>query len=232
MAMAALSLYSDRMSQPCRAVIMFLRLNSVPYKDVNVALRKGEHLTEEFAKVNPFKLVPVAEHNGLRLVESVAIMQYVIRTFPDLIAPNWYPTDLKRRLQVDQFTNWQHLGLRASGSMYFQNKLVLPLATGKPVNEGEVKRWGKAFQRSLTQIENIWLKDQPYVAGPEISIADLLAVTELEQPTMVGFDIPSGFPKVAEYMARVKKDTQPHYDYAHEFVYKTKERVADGSLKV
>ena len=38
----ALKYYYDLMSQPSRAVYMFLRLNNIPYEDKPVALRKGE----------------------------------------------------------------------------------------------------------------------------------------------------------------------------------------------
>lgn len=34
----------------------------------------------------------------------------------------------------------------------------------------------------LEQLETVWLKDQPFVAGNNISIADLMAACELEQP--------------------------------------------------
>ena len=39
--MPGLKLYYDLMSQPSRAVYLFLRMNNIPYTDKLVALRKG-----------------------------------------------------------------------------------------------------------------------------------------------------------------------------------------------
>ncbi len=36
---------------------------------------------------------------------------------------DWYPTELTERARVDEYNNWQHLNLRANGSMLFQTKV-------------------------------------------------------------------------------------------------------------
>lgn len=36
---------------------------------------------------------------------------------------DWYPVELKERARVDEYNNWQHLNLRANGSMLFQTKV-------------------------------------------------------------------------------------------------------------
>lgn len=42
----ALKVYYDLMSQPSRAVYMFLKLNKIPFEDKVLALRKGMPRTE------------------------------------------------------------------------------------------------------------------------------------------------------------------------------------------
>lgn len=76
---------------------------------------------------------------------------------------------------------WQHLNLRAFGSMVFRTKVINPMM-GKPVNEESLKKFGDQLHGVLEVIENIWLKENPFIAGKELSIADLLATTEMEQP--------------------------------------------------
>ena len=39
--MAGLNVYFDLMSQPSRAVVLFLKINSIPFTEKPVALRKG-----------------------------------------------------------------------------------------------------------------------------------------------------------------------------------------------
>ncbi len=36
---------------------------------------------------------------------------------------DWYPTDIQKRARVNEYNNWQHLNLRANGSMLFQTKV-------------------------------------------------------------------------------------------------------------
>jgi glutathione S-transferase len=39
------------------------------------------------------------------------------------------------------------------------------------------------MKTTLGLIENVWLKDTPYLTGDQITIADLLGVCEIEQPS-------------------------------------------------
>ena len=64
-----LAYFYDLMSQPCRAVYMFLRLTGIPFQAKEIALRKLENMTDEFARVNPLKKVPVIDDSGLVLTE-------------------------------------------------------------------------------------------------------------------------------------------------------------------
>jgi len=225
-----LRLFFDKMSQPSRAVLMFVRVNKsvIPCEEVPVALRKGEHLNESFSKLNPFKKVPIIEHENFLLTESVAILRYLCRTFP--VNDHWYPKDSRQMARVDEFMAWQHTTLRAHGSMYFRTKIITPRMTGEPVNEKQVTFFGTQLKSVLDQIETIWLKDRPFIAGKDLTIADLLAVTEMEQPGMAGFDIREGHPKITEYMNRVRERLQPHYDEAHEMVRKVEKAFTGGKL--
>lgn len=64
-----LAYYYDLMSQPCRALFIFLKKTGIPYQAKEIALRKREHFTADFAKLNPFKRVPVIDDSGFTLTE-------------------------------------------------------------------------------------------------------------------------------------------------------------------
>uniref|UniRef100_A0A8C6F2W1 GST N-terminal domain-containing protein n=1 Tax=Monodon monoceros TaxID=40151 RepID=A0A8C6F2W1_MONMO len=53
-----LELYLDLLSQPCRAVYIFAEKNGIPFELRSVDLRKGQHLSDVFAQVNPRQKVP------------------------------------------------------------------------------------------------------------------------------------------------------------------------------
>jgi len=66
--------------------------------------------------------------------------------------------------------------------MVFQHVLMIPKMTGRAPNEASIARFRKDLERNLQELASVWLKDRPFIAGQKISVADLLAVTELEQP--------------------------------------------------
>lgn len=54
--------------------------------------------------------------------------------------------------------------------------------TQAPPNEKKISEFKKRMENTLNHFENIWLKDSQYIAGKQFSIADLLAICELQQP--------------------------------------------------
>jgi len=58
------------------------------------------------------------------------------------------------------------------------------MRTKKPVDEKMVAQAETEMVKCLDQIQSIWLKggNKKFLAGDQISIADLMATTELEQP--------------------------------------------------
>jgi glutathione S-transferase len=54
---------------------------------------------------------------------------------------------------------------------------------GKPVNEQRVSLLEKKMNASLDLLENIWLKDKQFLCGDEISVADIIGICEVDQPS-------------------------------------------------
>lgn len=61
--------YYDLMSQPCRALYIFLKMTGIPFESKEIALRKLEQMTDEYARINPFKKVPAIDDDGFILTE-------------------------------------------------------------------------------------------------------------------------------------------------------------------
>ncbi|KDR15740.1 Glutathione S-transferase theta-1 [Zootermopsis nevadensis] len=213
-----LKLYGNLLSQPSRAVFMLLKANQIPHEFKFVDMAKGEHLSEEYEKLNPLKKVPVIEDNGFILRESVAILRYLCRekNVPD----HWYPKDNKQQAKVDEYLEWQHLDTRLNCSMYFQHKFLIPLIKGEPPNEKKVAEFERRMKTTLGLIENVWLENTPYLTGNQITIADLLGVCEIEQPRIAGYDARAEYPKIAAWMEKVCQDLDPYYNEAHRILNK------------
>uniref|UniRef100_T1IZ07 glutathione transferase n=1 Tax=Strigamia maritima TaxID=126957 RepID=T1IZ07_STRMM len=214
----ALKVYYDLMSQPARSLIIYLKYCKIPFTECPIALRNGEHLSEDYAKINRFKKVPAIDHNGFKLAESVAIFRYISREFP--AAEKLYPKNSQSQAKIDEFLEWHHINLRGSAAMYFMTKAILPRMTGKPVDENQLKSYGKKIEEAVNTIETLFIRNQPFLTGNEISVADVLAACELEQPLSVGYDIYGGHEKMSEWMKRVQNALQPYYNEVHAIVHK------------
>lgn len=208
-----LKVFYDLMSQPCRALIIFLKINKIPFESKVIALRRGEHLMPEFTKLNPFQKVPVMEHDGFKLTESIAMIRYLAKEFD--ISENWYPTDSKQQARVDEYLEWQHLNTRLFGSMIFRLKVINPVLDKRPVDEKQLQFYQDNFLKSLRNIEEGFLKNRPYISGHVISVSDIFCACEIEQPLVTGFNPLSEVPKVSDWLNRVRKELEPYYSEVH-----------------
>uniref|UniRef100_A0A1B6F1V4 Glutathione S-transferase theta class 1 n=1 Tax=Cuerna arida TaxID=1464854 RepID=A0A1B6F1V4_9HEMI len=207
--MSKIKLYYDTLSQPSRALKLFLLVNKIPYEGIAVNLAKGEQLQPEYEKINPLRKVPVLEHNGTIIRESVGILRYLCRELD--IPDHWYPKDSLQQAKVDEYLEWQHLNTRLFCAMFVHYKVLKPKFAGEPQDEKMISYTFKGMQNALDVICNVWLKDQKYLCGDKISVADLLGVCELEQPRLGGYDVSKDRPILKAYMDRVRGDLQPHY---------------------
>ncbi len=66
-------------------------------------------------------------------------------------------------------------------SKYVWATWLLKSMTGKTVSQAKINEAKKQMEVSLDMLTNIWLKDGPFIAGDEITVADLVAATEVEQ---------------------------------------------------
>ncbi|XP_035952332.1 glutathione S-transferase theta-3-like isoform X2 [Halichoerus grypus] len=173
-----LELYLDLLSQPCRAVYIFAKKNGIPFELRPVELLKGQHHSDAFAQVNPLKKVPALKDGDFTLAESVAILLYLSRKYE--VPDHWYPQDLQARARVDEYLAWQHTALRSSCTRaMWQKQMMFPVFLGEQVPPETLASTLAELDRCLQLLEDKFLKDQDFVAGPHISVADLVAITEL-----------------------------------------------------
>ena len=207
---SAVILYNDPLSQPCRAVQLFMAVNGIDFDTKDTWFDEGSQEAENFAKINPFKKVPVIGHKGRFIREGIAILRYLCREFE--VEDRWYPQDSLKRARVDEYLEWHHLETRAKSVIYVFTKVY------KPTEQSRLVQCRSKLERSCDLIDQVWLGESSYIAGEEMSIADLVAATELEQLTMSDLDPRRGRPALAAWMERVRLETNPLYDLVHNYL--------------
>ncbi|KAK2077263.1 hypothetical protein QBZ16_004897 [Prototheca wickerhamii] len=175
-----LQVYYYCLSAPSRAVRVFVETNNIPHDLHTVSVVAGETHSPEYLKINPVGTVPFIQDADFGLVDSGAIMAYLSDRFD--VPNHWYPKDIKARAKVNAVLLWHGSTLRLGSGNLMNYRVLYPLLGGKPRQEDIVTGFLlPALQTALKDINDVYLKDTDFVAGSEISIADLLLSFEIEQ---------------------------------------------------
>ncbi len=92
-----MKLYGFFRSSAAYRVRIALHLKGLHYDPVSIALLAGEQFAPEFAAISPQNLVPVLEHEGRMLYQSLAIVEFLEERYPD---PALLPQDAWGRSRV------------------------------------------------------------------------------------------------------------------------------------
>jgi maleylacetoacetate isomerase len=92
-----LKLYGYFRSSASYRVRIALAMKGLDYEQSSIHLMKRRQYTPEFSDISPQNLVPVLEHDGARLYQSLAIIDYLDEKFP---RPPLLPGDAGGRNRV------------------------------------------------------------------------------------------------------------------------------------
>ncbi|PWA92606.1 Glutathione S-transferase/chloride channel, C-terminal [Artemisia annua] len=181
----ALKVYVDRMSPPSRAVLLFCKVNGIEFEEILLDILKNKHTTPEYKEINPMCQLPAIVDGEFKLFESHAILIYLSCAFPG-VASHWYPSDLFKRSKLHSVLDWHHTNLRLGSGGLLLNSIVGQIK-GNPPNVEAAKEGEKLLVKSLTKLENFWLKDGQFLVGSsQPSIADISLVCEIMQLECLG----------------------------------------------
>ncbi len=143
-----------------------VRLAELDVAEVVIPLAGGD--TPAVKAVSPSGLVPVLEHRGLRVWETIAICEYCAEIAPGKL----WPTDLGARTQARAIAAEMHAGYRA-------------LRTAMPMNLGRDDYVGRGHTAEaladVARIEALWAETRgrfggggPFLFGGAFSAADAM----------------------------------------------------------
>jgi glutathione S-transferase len=135
----------------------------------------GPHREEPHLSRHPFAKVPVFEHDGFMLYETQAILRYIDEGF--MTSP-LQPTDLHQFARMNQIMGIvdNYLTSCLLANVIFQ-RLVAP-RLGRRVDEEAITAALPKVRHCLGEIARL-ARDQPFLAGEAVTLADLMAIPQL-----------------------------------------------------
>ena len=158
-----------------RAVEVALREKSAPYRVRAIA--PGEHKSPEYTALHPFGRVPALEHGDFRLYETQAILRYIDDVIP---SPALEPADARLAARMNQImgiNDWYFFPL--VGRTIVFNRIVGPKLLNLPVNEAAIAAAVPEGRHCVVELERL-LGEQPFLAGDQLSLADVLLAPQLD----------------------------------------------------
>ena len=140
-----------------------------PYEAKQVLLAKGEHKTPEYAAINPRAKVPALRADDQVLTESVAILYYLAKRFPEA---KLLPGDLFAEARCVSTMAWLSNTVHPGFTRVFRPERF----AAEESAQAAVKASGReAFWSSLQEIDAL-LKGKEWMAGGQYTVCDPYAL--------------------------------------------------------
>jgi glutathione S-transferase len=162
----------------------------------------GDSKSPEHLARHPFGRIPAFEHDGFALYETQAILRYVDAVFP---GPTLQPSEPRAAARMNQFIgicDWYFFP-QVSATIGFQ-RLIKPMMGGSTDEEACAAALPDAA-RCIKVVAQL-MGDGPYLAGADVSIADLMLAPQMAFFAMTpeGETLLAGTPNVAAWLARME----------------------------
>ncbi len=168
---------------------------------IPVDVMNGEHRSANFKAKNPDATVPYAELDcGTCISQCIAITEYIDGAFagPSLIG------DTPKQRAITQMMNLRaEAGLVDAVGTYFHHAtpgLGPKLETYQNAEWGQKKK--ETAQATMRYLDSV-LKNEPFLAGDQFSMADITAFAGLAFADFAEVDIPPGLDNLTAWRARV-----------------------------
>jgi glutathione S-transferase len=153
-------------------VVWLMEEMGLAYRVRHVDMLAGEDA--EFLAVNPAYYLPAIQDGDVTMVESIAIMEYLMARYgPAPLAPS--PTDPA----FPAYQQFLHLGEAGLATL-----MMVPIVSGFLAPESERQNWGagwalKCIEKRM-KLVRLQLARSPYLAGDRFTAADISVTYALE----------------------------------------------------
>lgn len=205
-----MQLYGFWRSNAAFRVRVALALKTLSFEEIDVDILSGRQFDPAYAEVNAEHVVPTLVHDGGRIFQSLAIIEYIEEIQPQ---PRLIPADARERA-------------------YARSLALVTAADAHPLTVPRVRKYlGEALGADGAAVESWcrhWIAEglatyerllarrppEPFALGAEPTIADIAIAGQIALADVYGMDI-AGYPQVATLGARCF--AMPAFADAHPF---------------
>ena len=169
-----LEFYYHPLSPLSRRVWIALLEKDIPFIPKIISLKDGEQFKPDFLAISPFHHVPVIVDDGLRILESMAILDYLESKYPQNPLLPADSASLARVRMAQMVANNELSSL-----------IILLLSETKTPKLKQAKRKIKRILKFLAEL----LEKDHYFGGDRISVGDIVAGNNTILVGKLGFDL-------------------------------------------
>ncbi len=167
-----IKLYDYFRSSACYRVRIALNLKGLAYEAIDTSLVDGAHKTPEYLSLNPQGFVPMIEVGGIRLTQSLAIIEWLDSLAP---TPRFVPTEPNERARQ------MALALTIACDIHPLNNLRVLKYLGREFGVDEPKRdiWYRNWVLEGFDALEAMAGSAAFLGGDAPSIADICLVPQM-----------------------------------------------------
>jgi glutathione S-transferase len=228
-----LELYNFPASTCSQKVRLCLFEKGLDFTDTILNSSKGEHLTPEYLALNANGVVPTLVHDGIAIVESSVILEYLDEVFPEI---SMMPADPAGKAVLRKWLRFfeevptpavRYPSFNMALGQKYENlstAAFAAVADARPLRRDFYRQMGRdgfsdtEIEKSLSDIrmtaermEVALGENGPWIMGEKFSIADCYVVPSFDRMDDLGFSgLWDGCPNMAAWLAAMK--ARPSYD--------------------
>lgn len=197
-----MQLYSFFNSSTSYRVRIALALKGVAYDTLPVNIRVGEHMAANYvANVNPSASVPALIDGDFRLGQSLAIIDYLDKTYPE---PLIIPPEPKLRARVLELSALISCDIHPVNNLRVLRYLDTELKTTPEQKSAWYRHW---IAQGMTGVERLLERsaEGPWCCGAQPTLADICLVPQIANALRMGCDL-TGYQRSLEVYEHAGKN--------------------------
>ena len=173
-----LKFYYNPISANARRVWVTLLEKQILFEPILVNL-DGDQRSEDFTAINPLQRIPVVIDNGFRIVESLAILDYLEAKYP---TPSLMPSE------IDAIATVRMVEMIAINELQPLMITLMKQLVGLEVNPDKIENDRQRITTIIQFYENL-LAGHSYFVNNQITLADIVAGTLVPSLPQLGLSL-------------------------------------------